>query len=550
MHNFNKQLFSLALIIPLLTGTISADALSSLQKVEFTGLTADVLLAEDSIHADENVSGIVTSDIHYAINGGFFNSYYDAASAITFPNNSPRIYGAIVKDGQLINGTGQHNMFAVNYDGSILIDRITCSPFFVINESQPITPWAINQLYTDSTSITVMTDDFNMNFSVPQGAEVLTVSNGIVTEISSQTLQYVSDNTFKIVYNSGAALNGRKWDTMPNVGDKIELSATFTAQNGTADNIKTAVAGGRLLVKNYANVSYDSNYNSSFDSDPKQSNSSSAQRSFAGVYPDGRVILGTASGTFPEIADYLIGLGVIDAISLDGGASSMLYSSNSGYLTNAGRQLASVLAFMPSTGTEEKPEPPSVVTPPPTVGTNTPSSWAIDGIKQAEAFGIIPEWLLTNYTSPITRQEFCELMVTFITQKTGKSVDEYRQILGVSYTDPYSDTDSYHILSMSALGVVNGTGDGKFSPNEKLTREQAATMIYRLVNILGTVDQSANPSFNDYNKISSYAVEAVDFVTSAKIMNGTGENFDPQGTYTREQAFITMLGVYNNLTTN
>lgn len=558
-----SKLISLLLVSSILVSLcpLQAFAMSSVSTVTIqpsSTLTFDVELANDQIHSDENASTLVPNNVLAAVNGGFFNSYYNSSSTITFPDNSPRIYGAIVKDGQVINGTGDGNMFGFTYDGDILIDRVNVQPYFVVNESLKVNAWAVNQIYTDATAIMIITDDFDMSFNVSANDVVFTVKDGVITEQSSATTQTVADGTYKIIYKSTSYQNSVTWNNSLKVGDNIQFSHSLTAKSGDSrwDNVKTAITGGRMLVIDGVDVSAREDYNSSFDTDEKQTNYSSQQRTFISTYADGTILFQTTTGTFADIAQYLVGQGAVYAISVDGGASSMMYSSSSGFVVSAGRELASILVAKTDDGTDIKPDDVvinesssgSSSSSSSSGGSNEPSSWAVDSINTATQLGIIPTWMLYGYTSDITRGEFCNILVTFIAAKTGKTVDQYRSELGVNYDDyTFTDTDSYQIRSIAALGIVNGTGDGKFSTDDSLTREQAATMIKRLADLIGTTNKTSYSAFDDQDKISDWAVEAVDFIASSKIMNGTGTGFEPEGTYTKEQAFITMLNLYNAL---
>ncbi len=538
-----KKIISLTLISAMVLG-INAYASNDYNITQFSldGMTTDVILANDSMHSDENASTMIESDVKYAINGGFFNSYYNTAQEITFPDNSPRIYGAIVQDGHIVNAGSVNNMIGFTYDNKVLVDRVTAQPSFVLNSSYNVNLWAVNQVYTDTMAITIMTDEFNMPFSTLSSAVIFTVKDEkIIEQTNGGSMQTVADGTYKIVYNS---LRG----VTPQIGDTVQFASSFSSQgNDDWSDVKTAVTGGRILVIDGKNVSGDSSYNSQFDSDPKQAQNSVAMRSFAGVKADGTVVFGTGSSDFSQVSEYLIGIGVTQAISLDGGASSMLYSG--GFQMNAGRELASILVVKPSDGTEVKPDEPDVFIPAPTVsGGNTPSSWAVDATSRGSALGIIPSWMQSYYQTPITREEFCVLITKFIEVKTGQSIDSYRGSLGISYDDfTFTDTDNYFVRSVAALGIVNGTGDGEFSPKDGLTREQSATMLKRMVDLMGEIEKNSEPNFNDESTISDWAKDAVSFITAGKVMNGTGENFEPKGTYTREQAFVTMMNMYDAL---
>lgn len=163
---------------------------------------------------------------------------------------------------------------------------------------------------------------------------------------------------------------------------------------------------------------------------------------------------------------------------------------------------------------------------------DSPSSWAVDGVNKAKEAGILPVSLQSKYTQPITRAEFCALAVAL-----------YESIRGpISERVTFSDTNDPNVEKMAALGVVNGTGNGLFSPNNQLTREQAATMLARLADALGKPFPEAAPAFSDNSTISSWAFDAVGKVQASGIMNGVGNNaFSPKTNYTREQSIITMV---------
>lgn len=176
-----------------------------------------------------------------------------------------------------------------------------------------------------------------------------------------------------------------------------------------------------------------------------------------------------------------------------------------------------------------------------------PSSWAQAEVSAARAAGLIPAELDGRFQANITRGEFCHLAATFLESETGKTLDAILADAGVT---PLTFTDSSDptVSAMSALGVVNGVGNGLFRPDSDITREEAAVMLWRLAQLLGGLQPNlSQASFADQAQISSWAQEAVSVVSACesggvKLMNGTGGNqFSPKGTYTREQSFITML---------
>ena len=100
----------------------------------------------------------------------------------------------------------------------------------------------------------------------------------------------------------------------------------------------------------------------------------------------------------------------------------------------------------------------------------------------------------------------------------------------------------------AASGVVLGYGDAKYGPDDDVTREQLAAILYRYQQFSGNVPVNTVPAmnFNDSDQISGYAQEAVDALTKQGIINGKpGNVFDPQGNATRAE-FAAMLYRYLN----
>lgn len=87
-------------------------------------------------------------------------------------------------------------------------------------------------------------------------------------------------------------------------------------------------------------------------------------------------------------------------------------------------------------------------------------------------------------------------------------------------------------------GIVNGLGNGMFGPEELITREQMAAMLYNYADMLG-VDTSARANLNVYSdadSVSSWANEVMSWANAIGIIGGTTTTtLDPQGTATRAQ---------------
>ena len=76
-------------------------------------------------------------------------------------------------------------------------------------------------------------------------------------------------------------------------------------------------------------------------------------------------------------------------------------------------------------------------------------------------------------------------------------------------------------------GIVNGYGDGKFGPNDNITREQLAAILYRYSAYKGydvTVGENTNIlSYGDIAELSDYAFTAMQWACGAGLINGMGD---------------------------
>ncbi len=509
--------------------------------------TIDVALGSSKLHTDVSANTLINepakdnnSSIVASINGGFFNSYYKGA--ISYPNNYPKLYSSIIKDGYVLNGGGEDNYFGITWDGVPYIDRTSFKTEIYTN-SATISPWAVGSYNSDSRAISLLSDKFPYTVTVVNGGTAFVLKNNKIISEAKPGNYVVPTGTSLLVYNSDAVSEATMWNTLPKVSDDAVIS--FTCANSNWNNTKTAVSGGRMLLKDSVDVTSSNTYNSQFNGDAKQSATGVAQRSFIAITKDKKVILGTANASLSQIAQYLKSIGVVDALSLDGGASSMLYEKGKGFITSAGRKLDSALVIVDEKTTEQKTtttSPIKNVIKSVSNDNNTPSPWAQEIITQCKDINLIPDWLQYDYRKNITRREFCVEIVSLIEVRTGMSIDEFRQEENIEYVDGFYDSDDYYVRECASLGIVNGS-NGYFRPNDTISRQEAASILQRTAEVLGIKQSYKYTSFSDESQISSWAKPSVSFVTSTGIMNGTGTSFKPYDMLTREQAYITMFNI-------
>ena len=91
----------------------------------------------------------------------------------------------------------------------------------------------------------------------------------------------------------------------------------------------------------------------------------------------------------------------------------------------------------------------------------------------------------------------------------------------------------------AARGIVKGYDTGAFGPEDSVTREQLAAILYRYAQVKGydtTQGGMAVREFSDSASISDWAQEAMAWAVNAQVLSGKGNGvLDPQGTATRAE---------------
>lgn len=171
------------------------------------------------------------------------------------------------------------------------------------------------------------------------------------------------------------------------------------------------------------------------------------------------------------------------------------------------------------------------------------SDWAKESVYMAHNIGIA-ERADYNYIMPVTREEFCEMIYNLILC--------IKKEISAVHPNNYSDTSNRKMLVLAGLGIINGKSETELAPNDNLTREEAATIIVRMINKV--VPMAATEmwfEYEDMGDISPWASDAVQTISNLGFMNGVGDNnFAPNATYTTEQAMATLVRVYESAKTN
>lgn len=144
-----------------------------------------------------------------------------------------------------------------------------------------------------------------------------------------------------------------------------------------------------------------------------------------------------------------------------------------------------------------------------------------------------------NPDNSITRAEFAAIIVRALGLSEGTGENTFSDI---------SDEDWYcgYIKTASAYGIVAGYTDGTFGPNDKITREQAMTIITRAMiitkldaNISGSAVTALLEKYSDSADVSDYARDSAAACIEAGIISGKGsETLAPTDNMTRAEVAV------------
>ncbi len=146
----------------------------------------------------------------------------------------------------------------------------------------------------------------------------------------------------------------------------------------------------------------------------------------------------------------------------------------------------------------------------------------------------------------ITRAEYVALLLRMLNLTDGNtgSQDNFRPFTDVAETAWYAKD----VRTAWSLGLVTGTSETAFTPAGRVTREQMSVMMYNAWQLL--LDRQVDAEreqllskFQDRDKISSWAEEAIMFVVEQGIIHGRKvDELAPKGMATRAEAAVVLRG--------
>ena len=167
--------------------------------------------------------------------------------------------------------------------------------------------------------------------------------------------------------------------------------------------------------------------------------------------------------------------------------------------------------------------------------TDVPSnSWYASAVKYAYTNKIISGY--NDYTFAPSDKVTRGMFVTILYNMSGKPAIKSK---ASKFKDVKDSKKWYYkaVLWASENGIVSGYDNGNFGPNDNITREQLAVMLYKYARYKGKdVSKQGNiTTFGDYKKVSSWATKQVKWAVGTGVITGSNGNLNPKGNATRAE---------------
>jgi uncharacterized protein YjdB len=426
----------------------------------------------------------------------------------------------VTQSGKMYISVTENTVGDITYQVSYGVDRPLEASDFV-------------KAYCEAMGVTAA-DSFNVKFaSVPAKGTLFVASSGSSTAINSGTR---ASYTFRVNYNgAGAGIGDVTYvpGDYSSGSDDIEYAAYTQAGKllyvGKLGFVYSSSGGGMACYSEGRSFSTDDFYNSA-DADPVLS-VSFTQPGTGALYLNyangsGTAVTGSMKLYTKYPADGEYAVSAVTYIPPEGysGAVTVTYTAT----TAKGRTTRNTLTITVSSKSDS-----AVFGDVTAANTGT---WSANSVDYAYKWGLVSGTGAARFSPTGVMQRG---MLAEILYRAAGSPLVYGSspFTDVKYTDYYYRAVTWAYNS----GIVGGTGAGKFSPKNPVTREQLAVILYNYARAAGKSTSASAPlsGYSDAASVDGYAYGGMSWCVGAGIIGGTsGNRLNPRGTANRAQVTV------------
>lgn len=298
-------------------------------------VTIQAALPGGKLNQTAAFSSIVASGAKAVINANFFEAYESIKDPI----------GHLMINGQFLYASSGITSVGITSTGEVRWGRPAIFVRVKTADDGAAQQWAafeVNVLKQFNNQAVLYTPARGASFPVTYPGAVLTVQNGVTTGYRTvakgETIAIPSDG---YVLYSSQEVTQTSYYRVPELGRKVVLEPYLYKEDPegfSLDGVTTMVSGAPRLVKDGA---IDNSTDAGFTE--ARFTTASTPRTAIGSTADGKLLLvQTSAATIGQLKQAMLALGCVDAVNLDGGASTAMYYNGS-TVASPGRALTATL---------------------------------------------------------------------------------------------------------------------------------------------------------------------------------------------------------------
>lgn len=299
---------------------------------ESSHLKADIVFAQNNIGKVEELYSMATrTSAKAAINGGFFQSFDDA--------KAQEPYGILIKNGKLVHSDNTGSTLGFTKDGNIKLDVLRSSITATINDIDYVVSLMNHSPAAGSNTVVLFTSAYGETLNTT-GTSVV-VQNGRVSAISKEKTVTIPKDGYVLLFTGDKASVATDLQN----GDAASYAVSYVNANNDKVNwsdVQTAIGAGPILVKD-GKAAFNPEKEGFTDETSFQL---AVARSAVGITKDGTILLiGNIKCTAEEMTAIMLELGAVQAIAMDSGSSSGLYSTANEAVAAPMKAISNALIF-------------------------------------------------------------------------------------------------------------------------------------------------------------------------------------------------------------
>ena len=253
---------------------------------------------------------------------------------------------------------------------------------------------------------------------------------------------------------------------------------------------------------------------------------------------DGAVnVLDYVMEDYMVLANYITNYFPVDEVT----GLPTITADNSPYGEVTGEGRIQIVAEEPEVPFPTQPYQPAQPAAPTVTYTDIKGHWAADAIEYVTAAGLMNGVGNGKFAPDAALSR--GMLATILYRMAGEPAVSGKA--SAAFTDCENGTwYSDAVVWAAKNGIIKGYTDGTFLPNQSVTRQEMAVIIYRYaVQIEGAKPVSDPLTYADAASVADWAVEGVAYCTAHKILQGSNNCFRPTATATRAE----VAQVFTNL---